>query len=497
MILVKPLKFLTLQGLDVLYKLHKPLIGLIVLALGVLLGYLHSSPESAELTISIIVVCAVMLIIMHRPLHGVLVWVMLEPFIETWVNIPMGAGIPDLSFSRFVIAFLAIFMLAKSASGKFRFVGLSLADICILLTTLGIMLAAPLSTGPSTATIQRAIMMYFTPLSVYFFAKNLVKNDQDLQKLLSIVAFLGFVAGAYAIYEYTTGNVLFLAKGDTVGAVYRDDTAIRMIKGLIGGTGNMGRAMAASIPVTFYLLLERKKNDAKRILLIGMLVIEFVAIVISMARSPWYALLIALFIMQLFYPQFRRVFFVIVFVAAIVLWATWDQVSESDVANRVNDKVSTLEGREARWAAGFNMWKEKPIRGWGFGHFETQSGRFRTDGINTNFRNGAIENDYLYIMVSCGLLGLVPYALFLLAPLVNSLRLFFRARASDWSGFIKPETLSVYWAVILCLLITSYSAIQTQPIIRLMTFAVTGAIVGSHEHILGNSKNKALRVAKH
>jgi O-antigen ligase len=496
MILVKPLRFLTIQGLDILYKLQKPLIGLIVLALGVLLGYLHSSPESAELTISIISICAVMAIVMYQPLYGVLVWLMFEPFIETWVNVPMGAGIPDLSFSRFTIAFLAIFMLAKSATGKFRFVRISLADLCILLTTIGVMLAAPMSVE-FTGTIQHSIAMYFTPLAAYFFAKNLVRDKRDLHKLLGAVALLGFVAGVYAAYEHATGNVLFLQKGDQVGAVIRENLDIRMIKGLIGGTGNMGRALAASIPVTFYLLLEEKKNNTRRSLLIVMLAAQFYGIVIAMSRTPWYALLIALFVMQFFYPQFRKVFFAITFVAIIILGLTWDQVSESDVANRVNDKVSTLEGREARWTAGFNMWKAKPVRGWGFDRYETHSGRFRTDGVNTNFRNGAIENDYLHIMVSCGLIGFVPYALFLLVPLVNSLRLFFRARASDWSGFIKPEVLSVYWAVIICLLITSYTAIQTQAIIRLMTFAVAGAIVGSHEHVLGRSKNKALPATKH
>jgi O-antigen ligase len=217
-----------------------------------------------------------------------------------------------------------------------------------------------------------------------------------------------------------------------------------------------------------------------------MLVAEFCGLIVAMSRTPWYALLIALFVMQFFYPQFRKVFFAIVLIAIIVLWATWDQASESDVAYRINDKVSTLEGRQARWQAGYNMWRAKPIRGWGFGRYQTESGRFRTDGESRNF--GAVENDYLYILVGSGLIGFLPYLVFLLVPLVNSLRLFFRARAPDWSGFIKTETLTVYWAVTLCLTITSYTAMQTQPVLKLMTFAVAGAVVGTHEHWLRGLK---------
>ena len=490
MILARPLKSLTTHMLAILFKIQKILIVAMILGLGMLLGYLYSSPETAELTASILVIFVVMLIIIHKPLHGVLVWLFFEPFIETWVSIPLGAGIPDLSFSRFIAAFLAIFMLARAANGKFHFVRASLTDICIIATTAGLLIAAPLSVEPIN-TIQRIIDLHFMPLAIYFFAKNLVQDKKDLHKLFWTVAILGFACGTYAIYEYMTGNVLFLQKEATGGALYRADSGIRMIKGLIGSTGGMGRVLAACIPITFYLFLERKKNDIWKILLVGMLAVQFYSIVLTMSRASWYALLIALFIMQLFYPQFRKVFFAIVFVAAIILWATWDQVSESDVTNRINDKYSTLEGREARWSAGFHMWQASPIRGWGFGRYETQAGRFRTDGVHINFRNGAIENDYLYILVGSGLIGFVPYALFLLTPLVNSARLFFKARAPDWSGFIKPETLSVYWAVILCLLITSYTAIQSRVIIKLITFAVVGAVVGSQKYLLSSSKKEA------
>lgn len=480
------LKSIADQGLDVPFKIKIVLVGIIVVGLGVLLGCsLSSSPETVELTISVLVVSVVMLIIVNNPLDGMLVWLFFMVFIETWVNIPMGAGIPDLSFARFTIAFLAISMLAMAAIGKFRFARISLADICILAVPIGIVVAAPLSINPKpTGVIQTAISLYFTPLVMYFFAKNLVKNEKDLHKVFWTIAILGFVSGAYAVYEYNTGNVLFVTKGREFGAwaLVRGESGIRIIRGLWGSTGDMGRALATTIPVTFYLFLERRKTDIRKILLVGMLIAQFCGIYVTMARSPWYSLLLALFIMQLFYPQFRKVFFVIALVAAIVLWATWDQVSQSDAADRVNDKVSTLEDRETCWQAGYDMWQAKPIRGWGFGRYREESGRFRTDGESRNLY--AVENDYLYILVGSGLIGFLPYLTFLLAPLVSSLRLFLRARASDWSGFIKPETLTIYWAVVLCLVITSYSAVNVRPDVKLMVFAVAGAVVGTHEHLL-------------
>ncbi|KPL25204.1 MAG: hypothetical protein AMJ93_00800 [Anaerolineae bacterium SM23_84] len=481
------LRSIIIQGLDVLVKFRLILIGIITVGLGILSGHLIDSFEAGELIISIVVMIILMVIIINKPLNGMLVWLFFMVFFETWIKIPMGAGVPDLSFSRFTIAFLTISMLAMAAIGKFRFARISLADLCIIATTVGIMISAPLADHPKSV-IQMAIALYFTPLVIYSFAKNLVQGREDLHKVFLTIAVLGFVSGAYAAYEHATGNILFLPKDKEVTYVFRGDTDIRLIVGLMGGSGEMGRALATAIPVTFYLFLEYKKTDIRKILLAGMLVAQFYGIVVAMSRTPWYALLIALFIMQFFYPQFRKVFFIIVLVAAILIWATWDQVSESKAASRINDKGSTLEGRQERWRAGYNMWRVKPIRGWGFGRYAEESGRFRTDGNRRNFV--AVENDYLYTLVGSGLIGFLPYLLFLLTPLVNSLRLFFRTRSPDWSGFIKTETIAVYWAVILCLTIASYTARQVQPALKLMVFAVAGAVVGTHEHWLRGSRAK-------
>ena len=132
------------------------------------------------------------------------------------------------------------------------------------------------------------------------------------------------------------------------------------------------------------------------------------------------------------------------------------------------------------------MWKVKPIRGWGAGRYGRESGRFRTDGRTKNFT--AIENDYLDIMVKSGLIGFLPYLIFLLAPLASSVRLFFRARSREWTGSITPETIAVYWSVMTPFLIGSYTAVHDGDIVKMFTFAVAGAVVGSHEHLLRHTR---------
>jgi len=257
-------------------------------------------------------------------------------------------------------------------------------------------------------------------------------------------------------------------------------------------TGGNGRALALAIPVTFYLFFEHKKVGWK-IFLVGMLAVQFYGLLLTYNRTSWYSLLISLFVLQFFYPQFRKVFLALVLVSVMVLWAAGDQVNDSQAADRVNDENSTLEGREARWEAGFNMWKVKPIRGWGDGRYGRESGRFRTDGLEKNFK--AIENDYLDIMVNSGLIGFLPYLIFLLAPLVSSLRLFFRARSPEWTGSIRPETIAVYWCVMIPFLVGSYTAVQNGDVVKMFTFAVAGGIIGSHEHLLRNKGSTSTKAA--
>ena len=89
-----------------------------------------------------------------------------------------------------------------------------------------------------------------------------------------------------------------------------------------------------------------------------------------------------------------------------------------------------------------------------------------------------------------GLVGFVPYLLFLLAPLINSIRLFFRARAPDWSGFITPELITIYWCVVISYALGSYTQEQTEAIVKMLPFALAGAVVGTHIHWLNGLKAK-------
>jgi O-antigen ligase len=471
-----------------LSKRQALLIAFIVVALGILLGQLMSSAEREQIVLSVVALIALLFISFSRPLVSILLWIFFVPFVETYIKIPLGAGVPDLSFSRLIVAFLGIALLAKGAIGQVRVSRIGPVEWCIVATTVGVMIAAPRSIPSPTAVIQWAISMHLTPLIVYFFVKNSVKNAADLRRVFFVIALLGAVSGVYTGYELATGNVLFVYPGTDLDALatMRTTLGVRMIRGIYGDTGTMGRVLALSIPITIYLLLESKGRILSKIALFAMLVTQFYGLVVAMSRTPWYALLVALFIMQFFYKKFRKVYLVILIVAAIGLWATWDQASNSAVARRVDDKVSTFEARQARWITGRAMALAKPIQGWGFGHFREEARHFQP--ARFDFELTHVENDYLYVLIGSGLIGFLPYMGALVLPLFYSIRLARKVRSPGWSGFITSELLAVYWAVAACYMIGLFTAMEQSAGLKTIAFAVAGAVVGTHEHLLKKPK---------
>ncbi|MCC6454715.1 MAG: O-antigen ligase family protein [Caldilineaceae bacterium] len=478
---------LAVKGLKIAYAYRKVLFACLAIAIGLLIGVTAERPrESLELLSSIFVVGLFILIALYHPLGGFLTWVFMTTFIDTWVKVPMGAGIPDLSFGRVAVFALSVSLLMRVATRTIHLVPLSSTDLFALVIPLAISLSAPLAVDP-VATIQTAISMYLVPLAGFMLAKQFIRSEDHLHWLLGVIAFFGVVAGAHAIYEALTGHVIFMAKDQVISRVTRGDTNLRLIVGLIGETGAMGRTLAITLLVTLYYIVENKNSYFKPFWVVGAFV-QFGGLAVTLSRTPLLAFLLGMFILQFSYPALRRVLIILTLIVAVTLGLTWERVQQTEAAQDRLSGVQDANGRTSRWQAGFNMWLERPIRGWGTGRYEEWSGRFRADGSRQNI--DAIENDYLRILVGAGLIGFLPYAFFLLTILISSIRLFFRRKVLEPEMFIHTGTIALCWALMGCFLLSSFTAVNSQAITRLLPFVLFGAIVGSHQPLLARESNR-------
>lgn len=482
----------TTRNMNTLLTLRKPLLALLAVVLGGGIGLLAVGyGETVEVTTSLLVILLFGLLTLSAPFYGFLVWLFGATLLDSRVELPLGVGLPDLSFNRFAILFLALTLILPVVTGRTRLLHTGLIDLCILLTPLGFALAARLSPQPITV-VQTALSLYLIPMSAYFFAKHLIRDRERLHQMLWIIVAFGIFAGAYALYEALTGHVLFPAREQEVQRFYRGETNLRLIVGLIGSTGGMGRVLTTTLLVTSYLFMESRHGLLKPWLLAGAL-LQFGGLLVTFSRTPLLALLAGLFLLQFVYPRLRLVLIIGSLFVALNLAVNWQQLQATEVAQSRLDGASDYLDRTARWRAGVNMWLERPLLGWGVGHYATVSGQYRTDASNRNF--DAVENDFLYLLVSAGLVGFLPYALFLLMPFVKSLLIFGRSYSRAWLSFIQGRTVVLYWAVFLCFLIGSFTARNVEPIVTLLPFAITGAIIGSQEAMLTPRRAQQKRAA--
>lgn len=447
--------------------------------LGALLG-LAMATSLWELTVSIVGILVQFVVTAVNPLNGLLLWMVSSPFGDLYISISLGASLPDLSPTRFCVVFLLSLLLAQTAIRKRTLVPSTATDVAAVLFMAGLGLSIINEHSGWYKVAQEIFDNYYVPLLVYFFAKNLVSSRRDVDKVLGMVLSFGLYAALYAIYEVQTENILF-TRGEVFFTQYKD-SGLHVLRGLLGRSDHFGALFSMVIPVSFYLYIKARTLAKKGLYGIALGVL-FIGIFFTYKRTAWIALIAILFLIQWFYPQFRRLFFAILLVFLVVLAVTWNSVSQSViVTDRINSKVSTVEGRTDGWNAAIALWARQPIFGYGFGTFRTVAEK---EGVD----DAALENEHLSILFGAGLLGFLPYVAWLALLLRDSIRLFRKSRQGEGEKpYVEWELICIFWGVLLAYLI-NYSASTAGVFpVTMVFYLLIGALVGSQARFLASSR---------
>jgi O-antigen ligase len=315
---------------------------------------------------------------------------------------------------------------------------------------------------------------------VYFVAKNLITQRQDVDKVLRAVLFFGVYAALYAIYENQTGNILF--RSDHVTFTQYRDSGLHVLRGLLDRSDHFGALFSMVIPVNFYLYL-KAPTRAKKAWYAITLGILFIAIFFTYKRTAWIAIIVSFFIIQLFYKQFRRLFFVLLLVFLVVLGATWNDVSQSEVVtNRINSKSSTVEGRTNGWNAAIGFWARQPLLGYGVGNYATLA-------TKAGVQDDALENAHLDVLFGAGLVGFVPYVAWFACILWDSIRLFRKSRQKKVIRLeVDQDLFVIFWGVLLGYLINYTTTIANVFQVTMVFCLLVGTLVGSQRRFLLSDK---------
>ena len=240
---------------------------------------------------------------------------------------------------------------------------------------------------------------------------------------------------------------------------------LRILRSLWGTNAVFGSIFALVIPIGLYRIIESRSAPAPSGLC-PLNLVFLVSMFYTYKRAAWIAMVISLVILYLLYPRSRRLLLITAIVFALPLAVFWNRLARTSlVEDRIIYQANTLNGRTDRWQVALQLWQQKPIWGQGFNQFNQLSGYI------------AIENHYLQILVSGGLLAFVPFAIFWLLVVWQGFELFIRGPSLPGVFATRP-VLAVFLAAVSTYLVKGLSGVHSTPI-NLMFYVLVGAVIGS------------------
>lgn len=207
-----------------------------------------------------------------------------------------------------------------------------------------------------------------------------------------------------------------------------------------------GSTVAFTVPILFGIYFSKKHSPLVQFLLYTLISIILIGLFFSYTRAAWLSIISAIMVLIAIKLKIKfQLITSVVLVAGIALFFSWDSIQmelernkyehtteefgeKLQSATNVTTDASNLE-RLNRWSCAIEMFKERPILGFGPGTYAFEYARFQepenTTIISTNFGDmGNAHSEYLGPLSEMGFLGLIAMLLIVTAIFYNSITLY-------------------------------------------------------------------------
>ena len=206
-----------------------------------------------------------------------------------------------------------------------------------------------------------------------------------------------------------------------------------------------GAMIAFFIPLLIASLLSKKKNSFVQVVIVGLIFLFIIGFVLSFSRAAWISLICAFFVMilvrlklsikSLLSLGFIVLIFGFFFKSTILSQLSSNRQDSSDnliehfnSLSNISTDASNME-RINRWKCAIEMFKERPIFGWGPGTYQFQYAPFQFSKdktiISSNYGDaGNAHSEYLSVLSESGILGLVFFITLLGVVFIRIIRLY-------------------------------------------------------------------------
>ena len=293
---------------------------------------------------------------------------------------------------------------------------------------------------------------FLVPFAMFHLARSVFTNESTIRQLevfcLLTLAYLCFISIAFVSGQTQLIFPRFILDG-----------AVDMH--LDRARGPLLQAVANGVSVNLLGLvafdLYRRKRLA-RMAAVPLLLAVAIAIFATMTRSVWLSFVLSLSAIAFVGTRrrLRRFFLLVGISAGVVAYVTSaNPAVETASEERLQDR-ETVDFRLAVYELSWDMFREKPLLGWGQGEFARE-----IEARMSDFRPGAYaaHNTFVDIVVEHGAVGLTLY----LWIAVNLFRL---TKTSSWLQVTWPICLGAYF-VNACCVVMNYQFVNA----LLFTFA--------------------------
>ncbi|MCH2223696.1 MAG: O-antigen ligase family protein [Crocinitomicaceae bacterium] len=207
-----------------------------------------------------------------------------------------------------------------------------------------------------------------------------------------------------------------------------------------------GAAVAFVTPLVFGLYFSKKHHILMQVAIIGLIGIILLGLYFSYTRAAWLSVVAALMVLAVIKMRIKFKYLAgTALLLGVLLFFSWDSIQMEMARNtsehtteefgeklqsaaNVTTDASNLE-RLNRWSCAIDMFKERPVFGFGPGTYSFEYARFQNPEnltiISTNFGNlGNAHSEYLGPLSEMGILGLISILLIVSAIFYQGIMLY-------------------------------------------------------------------------
>lgn len=238
-------------------------------------------------------------------------------------------------------------------------------------------------------------------LLIFFLVVNNVKQEAEVEKLLTILVTMSASVGLYAIWQHYSGMDLYRNE------LLEPRGGVFISLGFFSHHLTLGGYLMLVFLLAAVLAFHARRAGVRRIIDICAPIVLGLSLVFSYARSAWLGAAAGV----LAFGLLRGGKFILLLMAGVVVLAlliyaieptTWDRLTEMNLSK---DRPESTRIR--LWQTSIRMIKDSPVWGVGLGGWGVLFHEYKVEGVYDATCHP--HNDFLNVAVNTGLIGLLAY----------------------------------------------------------------------------------------